>query len=175
MNCTASYFFPLHHISLNHIVLNRNWISLHCNRGESNRITSVAASYVSYCWLCVEMCITSASVMEMHNPNAHWWALLWSVTKIILDSTQYCMSTYVFIWWSILFIYPLIRISSDCTAGHIFRGPFCLIIPVEGFVTLKPFSTLCFLLVTPGDPISQLPWQLHNVGWRSDQAQRPAD
>lgn len=70
------------------------------------------------------------------------------------------MSTYVFIWWSILFIYPVIHVSS----GRTTRSLLCLIIPVEGFVTWKPFSTLYFLLLTLGDPISQLLWQLHNVG-----------
>ncbi len=48
-----------------------NRIALHRNRGESYRIAScfICIFSVSYHWLCIEMRIASASVMEMHIPN----------------------------------------------------------------------------------------------------------
>jgi len=49
----------------------------------------------------------------------------------------------------------VIHVSSGRTTGSL----LCLIIPVKVFVTLKPFSTLYFVLLTLGDPIRQLLWQ----------------
>ncbi len=48
-----------------------NRIALHHNRGESYHIASCFISIfsVSYRWLCIEMRIASASVMEIHIPN----------------------------------------------------------------------------------------------------------
>ncbi len=64
-------FFPcivLHQIA----VLNRNRIALHRNSGESYRIAScfICIFNVSYRWLCIEIRIALASVMEMDVPNS---------------------------------------------------------------------------------------------------------
>ncbi len=50
-------------------MLNRIEIESHCIVTGVNRITSLAASYVSYRWLCIDMRIASASVMAMHIPT----------------------------------------------------------------------------------------------------------
>jgi len=68
-------FFPLHRIASNRIVSNRIEIESHCFVTEVNRIAScfICIFDVSYYWLCIEMRIASASVMEMHIPNIYIW------------------------------------------------------------------------------------------------------
>ncbi len=61
-----------------------NRIVLHRNRSKLYRVASLAASYecfsVLYHWsyhcLCIEMCIASASVMEMHIPVNIFWLIV---------------------------------------------------------------------------------------------------
>ncbi len=106
----AIIFFPLHRIASNRIVLNR--IALHRNRGESYRIAScfICNFNVSYPWLCIEMRIASASVMEMHIPSIHASLLHSSVSH----APSHAHISYFYQWWKcrLIFLWKLIFFSS---------------------------------------------------------------
>ncbi len=68
---TNNHIFPIASYCIESLCIesNRKRITLLRNRW----IASLAASYVSFHWLCIEMRIASASVMEMHIPNIYIW------------------------------------------------------------------------------------------------------
>ncbi len=90
----SNHIFSIGSYCIESIVLNRNRIALHRNRGELYCIAScfICIFNVSYRWQYIEMRIASASVMGMHIPSVCvcvWTGQKFGIIKMFLNEVSY--------------------------------------------------------------------------------------